>query len=473
MVDALRRAGLVSPAYPPRGVVISRTVRSTREYKLDPLACAYCAKCHDQCPTYEETGNEGFAARGKILLASALRGDFPAVPPSLLNGALDAPDLPHSRQLREYLDFCLRCYHCLDVCPAQMRTVPIFEAMRAELAREEPSSITLRWIMRSILPNRKLTRWLCALAALFQPLMPVKRVRMNPKLWELVEAARLKKGETSLSEGSPTAYWRGGEYPLPAGAGVRARALAQVERQEVRPPERGTIAYFPDCLTDIHFPQAFAGTVKLLNHLGYRVKLVEDAPCCGASALNTGDEAAFHLMARKYAKVMAGVECDAVLFSNPTCFKTVKERYPEVLSADELARLPQPVLDVELYAQLPAPKLQPGWERLRIAWHNPCALGYALGDKSTALGVLRRWGLDAVQFNEVDGCCGYGGMFYLRYPEFAAAQSAKKLRHWRDAGVDLALSCSAGCIGHLNATAVREGIALPTMHWGELGHFIW
>lgn len=453
-------------------MVTSRALRSTREYKLDPLSCAYCAKCHDECPTYEETGNEGYAARGKILLASALRGDFPQLPPSLLNGAVGAPDLPHSQQLQEYLDFCLRCYHCLEVCPAQMATVPIFEAMRFELARKQPPSFLLRRIMRDILPNRGVTRGLSALAAFFQPLMPVKRVRMNEKLRELVAAARLKKGETSLQAGYPAAFWLGKEYPLPAGAGVRAWSLAEVERQEVQPPERGTLAYFPDCLTDIHSPQAFAGTVKLLNHLGYRLKLVPDAPCCGASALNTGDEAAFHLMARKYARALAGVDCDAVLFTNPTCFKTVKERYSEVLGAEELAKLPQPVLDVELYAQLPAPKLRAGWERLKIAWHNPCALAYALGDKATAEGVLRKWGLDATQFHEVDGCCGYGGMFYLRYPEFAAAQSVKKLRHWREADVDLALSCSAGCISHLNATAIREGIAIPTVHWGEMGHFL-
>jgi len=448
------------------------TVRSTREYKLDPLSCAYCAKCHDQCPTYEETGNEGFAARGKILLASALRGDFPQVPPSLLNGAVGAPDLPQSRQLQEYLDFCLRCYHCLDVCPAQMATVPIFEAMRFELARKRPPSVLLRRIMRDILPNRGVTRALSALAAFFRPLMPPRRLRMGTKLRELVRAAKLDNGETSLTGGYPAAFWRGREYPLPAGARARARALAQLGRQQVRTPERGTLAYFPDCLTDIHFPQAFSGTVKLLNYLGYRLKLVNNAPCCGASALNTGDEEAFHLMARKYARALEGVDCDAVLFSNPTCFKTVKERYPEVLSAEELARLPRPVLDVELYAQLPPPKLQPDWDRLRIAWHNPCALGYALGDKNTAANLLRQWGLDATEHHEVDGCCGYGGMFYLRYPEFAAAQSVKKLKHWREAGVDLALSCSAGCIGHLNATAIREGIPIPTMHWGELGHFL-
>jgi L-lactate dehydrogenase complex protein LldE len=274
---------------------------------------------------------------------------------------------------------------------------------------------------------------------------------------------------STLYSRSPTVFLGNSEFPLPASPLTRGRTYDYIrKRQTVAQPERGAIGYFLDCLTDIHYPGAFVGTVKLLNSLGFRVDAQFDSPCCGASALNTGDEKAFTKMATRYTRVFADAPYDRVLFSNPTCYKTVKERYPEILDDKELAHLPEPVLDVELYSQLLAPPLHPAWKELNIAWHNPCALGYALGDKTTAPSVLRKWGLNVSEFPDVEGCCGYGGMFYLRYPEFAAEQSTRKLRIWQDAGIDLALTCSAGCIGHINATAIRERIPIPTIHWGEL-----
>jgi len=449
-------------------------LRSTKEYRIDPLSCAYCAKCHSVCPTYEATGNEGFAARGKILLASAMRGDFSALPAGLLGDPRDngAVDWHGNRELNEYLDFCLRCYRCLEVCPSMMATVPIFEAMRFEIAREHPPPLPMQWLMRSVLAERGNTRLLAGIGALPFSLLPwaAKRVRVSEKLRSVASKLHVDIPASTLSARSPTVFLGKMEFPLPASVLSRGRVYDFIRNhQNVAQPERGTIGYFLDCLTDIHFPGAFSGTVRLLNSLGFRLEAEFNSPCCGASALNTGDEQAFEKMARSYAKTFADAPFDRILFTNPTCYKTVKERYPEILGDKELAALPEPVLDVELYNELPAPPIHPAWSDLNIAWHNPCTLGYALGDKTTAPSILRKWGLKISEFPDVEGCCGYGGMFYLRYPEFAAEQSARKLKAWQDAGIDLAITCSAGCIGHINATAIRENIPIPTIHWGELG----
>jgi len=449
-------------------------VRTTKDYRIDPLSCAYCAKCHSICPTYETTGNEGFAARGKILLASAMRGDLRSLPLSALGDPSDnvTSDWHSDCEVNEYLNFCLRCYRCLEVCPSTMATVPIFEAMRFDIARKHPPPLHMQWLMRSVLAERGNTRLISGIGALPFSLIPwaAKQVSVNDKLRSVIDKLSRNHRASVLSARSPTLFLGKTEFPLPVSAIARGRAYDYIRNQQkVAQPERGIIGYFLDCLTDIHFPGAFAGTVRLLNSLGFRVDTEFKSPCCGASALNTGDEKAFEKMARSYARLFAAAPYDRILFTNPTCYKTVKERYPEILGDKELARLPEPVLDVELYDELPAPSLNPAWRELNIAWHNPCTLGYALGDKTTALTVLQKWGMRVSEFPEVEGCCGYGGMFYLRYPEFAAEQSARKLKTWQDAEIDLALTCSAGCIGHINATAIREKIPIPTIHWGELG----
>ncbi len=260
----------------------------------------------------------------------------------------------------------------------------------------------------------------------------------------------------------------GRHFSLPSGRGLRLKSLDYIlSSQVITEPLLGSIGYFMDCLTDIYYPAAFAGTVRLLNANGYRVVVKPEVGCCGASALNTGDEKAFQKMARSYALAYSDASFSRILFSNPTCYKTAKERYRDVLGS-EAGILPEPILDVEMFAQLPSPHLHQSWKNITVAWHNPCALGFALGDKETGANVLRKWGLQVTGVQVTDECCGYGGMFSLRYPEFAAELCAKKLRAWQRAGVDLVLSCSSGCISHFNSTAASKGIPLPTIHWGEL-----
>ncbi|OPX23756.1 MAG: hypothetical protein B1H03_00595 [Planctomycetales bacterium 4484_113] len=468
-------------------------LRLLRDYKLDPQACAYCAKCHDGCPTYEATGDEAFSARGKILLWAALKGDFGEIPPSALEESLPSGALAKSRKLLQALDYCVRCYHCLEVCPAHMATVPIFETMRFELAREQPPPALHRFLMGSVMPNRSLSRAVASVGAIPFSVFPflARRVRMSGKLtrW-LLSLGERDARMNSLAAAFPTVFLGRREFSLPASPILRSQVLQAIVRaQPLAPPfgdaserngELRPMGYFLDCLSDAFMPAVFYGTTRLLNRLGYRVVTHSANSCCGASALNTGDERAFVAMARSLAREFGdlrderGRPVKTLLFTNPTCYKTVAERYAEILGAEELARLPQPVLDVAFLekelAGLPdgAIQLSDELRSLKVAWHNPCNLDYALGVKgSRVLAMLKRLRLDITEYSEVEGCCGYGGMFYLRYPDDAAELSAKKLRLWRDEGIDLVLTNSAGCIGHLNATAIRERISIPTLHWVE------
>ncbi len=466
--------------------------RSTANYKIDPLACAYCAKCHSICPTYLPTKNEGYSARGKILLWSAIKGDFD--PPGQTeagtsNANFPSKSLANSDKLLDYLDFCTRCYRCLDVCPAGMATVPIFEAMRFDIARIRPPSIPLRILMRYVLPNRWLTRTLSALGEVPFSLMPflAKRVRISDRLKKWLYS--LPKYETlfcSLTSGSPTVFIGEREFYVPQSQLRRAQAFQFASRfQNIKgttalaKAEYPTFALFIDCLTDMNYPGIVYSAVRTLNRLGFYVLLHPSPSCCGASALNTGDEKGFYRMAKNFANQFANLRDHqgrkplGVVFTNPTCFKTVKERYGEVLSQKELESLPEPRLAVELIA----PRLRgarasaenSALADIKMAWHNPCSLAYALGVPGDFIvKALQEVGLQIHEYKSVEGCCGFGGMFYARYPKRADELSAEKLAEWEEDGVELALTNSAGCISHLNATATRHRITIPTVHYLEV-----
>jgi len=490
-------------------------LRSGSSYKIDPLACAYCAKCHSICPTYLPTKNEGYSARGKILLYSAIRGDFRSVVSSHPQArgharslaSAEAPplgiapeDVLSSSRLLDYLDFCTRCYRCSDVCPAGMATVPIFEKMRFELAKHYPPSLPLRLLMRELLPKRTLTRAISALAQFPFSLAPflARRVYLSRRLKDwLYSLSKYEALFCSLNSGSPTVSFLGRRFTVPESQLRRAQIFQFAQKFQTlqnkcnaRSPQN-SIALFADCLSDIYYPGIFFSAVKVLNRLGYRVLIPPSPSCCGASALNTGDYQGFARMAKNFIRCFKdlrdsdGKTPQAILFVNPTCFKTVKERYLEVLSADEVSLLPEPRLDIDFIL----PKLKEAGisakdsaiSEIPLAWHNPCSVSYALGLKAEEfLGCLTDIGLKLREFKEVEGCCGFGGLFSTRFPQRAFELSAEKHETWRENGVELVLSSSAGCISHLNAVAIglnksakhkagaENGLYPPAVHFLEI-----
>ncbi len=100
-----------------------------------------CGLCLPHCPTYRLTGEETQSPRGRIAAIRAV-GEGSAEP---------------GTTFASYMDACLVCRACEDVCPSH---VPFGRMMEAAREQVEPTrtrrSRFLRWIgFHSILPTRR------------------------------------------------------------------------------------------------------------------------------------------------------------------------------------------------------------------------------------------------------------------------------------------------------------------------------
>jgi glycolate oxidase iron-sulfur subunit len=128
----------------------------------DLAACVACGLCLPHCPTYRVTGEESASPRGRI---TAMR--------SVAEG-LSEPDETFAR----FMDLCLACRACEDVCPSHVPFGRMVERARVQVEplRSRPSRF-LRWLGLDVALPRKKLLWL---AAAIQPVarfaLP-KRVR--------------------------------------------------------------------------------------------------------------------------------------------------------------------------------------------------------------------------------------------------------------------------------------------------------
>ena len=91
------------------------------------------------CPVYEVMRREGGVARGKLNLIQARQ-----------QGLLSDDEL-----YRRFLTACLLCNRCKTSCPNEVDTAAVVQAARAALARKGRIGRLKRFVLRRLLPSRR------------------------------------------------------------------------------------------------------------------------------------------------------------------------------------------------------------------------------------------------------------------------------------------------------------------------------
>src|SRR5688500_11665566 len=223
---------------------------------VDLNACVACGLCLPHCATNRLTGEESASPRGRI---AAMRA---------VHEGRAATDETFTR----FMDLCLVCRACEDVCPSH---VPFGRMMEASRRQIEPLRSArarfLRWLgLDVVLPSRRLTSIAAFLAPLARPLLP-SRIRA------LVPRGRAARGRLP-------------EITEPAG--------------EVR----GTVALLSGCVQDRWFRRVNIATIRVLARNGWRVVVPRTQTCCGALAAHNGHLGTARRLAEKNAAVFASVD---------------------------------------------------------------------------------------------------------------------------------------------------------------------
>ena len=120
--------------------------------------CVACGLCLPHCPTYALTGEESASPRGRIGAMRAVSEGRAEIDPTFMS----------------FMDLCLSCRACEEVCPSH---VPFGRMMERARVQVEPlrthRSKFLRWLGIDVaLPRRRVLRVAAALQPLARPFLP-------------------------------------------------------------------------------------------------------------------------------------------------------------------------------------------------------------------------------------------------------------------------------------------------------------
>ena len=106
---------------------------------------------------------------------------------------------------------------------------------------------------------------------------------------------------------------------------------------------------------------------------------------------------------------------------------------------------------------------------MRATYHDSCSGLRELGIKSQPRKLLESVeGLTLVEMRDAETCCGFGGLFAVKYGEISDAIVSQKTKAIDETGADLLLAGDLGCLMNMAGKLAREGKPVEARHVAEV-----
>ncbi|HEX3473019.1 MAG TPA: (Fe-S)-binding protein [Silvibacterium sp.] len=235
------------------------------------------------------------------------------------------------------------------------------------------------------------------------------------------------------------------------------------------------ISLFITCYNDTLFPATGKAVVTLLERLGHKVDFPLEQTCCGQMHFNTGYRREAYPLAKRFLSIFRDAE--AVCIPSSSCVAMIRDYYPALArenNDEEMAQGVDSLLPrIFEFAELLTDRLQledvGAYFPHRVTYHASChgLRSLHLGDKP--LRLLRNVrGIDLVELQDVDRCCGFGGTFAVKNAEVSAAMLDEKMQAVLSTRAEVCTACDNSCLMHIQGMLHRRHAGIRAMHIAEI-----
>lgn len=104
----------------------------------------------------------------------------------------------------------------------------------------------------------------------------------------------------------------------------------------------------------------------------------------------------------------------------------------------------------------------------KATYHDSCSGLREIGIKQEPRTLLSKVkGLELIEMNEVETCCGFGGTFSVKYESIAVGMAEQKLIHAEATQADYIISTDLSCLMHMNGYIKKQGKPIKVMHLAD------
>jgi len=232
------------------------------------------------------------------------------------------------------------------------------------------------------------------------------------------------------------------------------------------------VSLFIPCFVDQIYPETGLATVNLLRRAGCTVDYPREQTCCGQPAFNSGYRGETCSLAERFIRLFADAE--AVVAPSGSCVAMTRVHYGELELDAGLRRewesLRARIFELSEYLvdELKVEDLGTSFPH-RVAYHASCHGLRELGIHQQPLELLKRVrGIDLVELDDHQRCCGFGGTFAAKFSDLSSAIGEDKLEAIRESGAEVVTATDDSCLMHIGGLLKRHKMPMRTLHYARI-----
>ena len=236
---------------------------------------------------------------------------------------------------------------------------------------------------------------------------------------------------------------------------------------------KNTITLFIQCLVDSLYPEVGMAMVRLFSRLGLTMIYPESQTCCGQPAFNSGFRKEATRAARRFIEIFE--PATLIVCPSGSCVNMVRNHYPELFMNDPAWQKRALAIAAKTYEfseflvdVLQQEDVGASFDG-RVTYHESCHLLRGIGVSRQPRALLANIrGLDFVEMQDADRCCGFGGAFSVKYPDISTAILSEKVKAIEATGANVVAGCDMGCLMNIQGMLSKKGSSVRVMHMAQL-----
>lgn len=233
------------------------------------------------------------------------------------------------------------------------------------------------------------------------------------------------------------------------------------------------IQLFVPCYIDQFYPQTAQNTLEILERVGCEVSYNPDQTCCGQPAFNSGYWSETRYLAEKFFRDFS-FEMPIVSPSG-SCAGFIKRHYHKLFTDDAekqalCRRIADNMFELSdfLVNHLKIEDVGADFPH-KVTFHESCSALREYGIKEEPFKLLSRVrGLELVEMEESDTCCGFGGTFSVKNTDISSAMVEKKVRNAMATGAEFIVSTEASCLMNINGYLLKHKLPMRGIHLADI-----
>ena len=397
--------------------------------------CIRCGACLDICPAFALVGGHTFGS-------NVYTGGI---------GTMLTHFLVSEERAAEIQNICLQCGRCKEVCAAGLEIPEMIMKLREKNAAEHPNAV--KKFALDAVSDRKL----------FHSMLRIAAVAQAPFAKGQPMIRHLPLFLSGMTEGRS----------FPNIAAIPFRDIFPTIIQKVENP-KGKVAMFAGCLLDFVYTDLARAVIADMNSIGYYVDFPMGQACCGCPATSLGDKENASKEAEINIEGMHAEDYDYIVSACPSCTHQLRQ-YPTFFEEGtemhkRAVELAEKSFDFcKLFYDLGGLADAGDDKPMKVTYHDSCHLRRSLKVKDEQRELLKHTnGVEFVEMEECDNCCGFGGSYSILYPEISAPLLANKIMHIQETGADTVAVDCPGCMMQIGGGLDARDLPIKVKHTAQI-----